>query len=138
MTPPAGDTGEADPALVAALAGDDLAAIRRAMLAARVLLPVVAIGEESVAVEMAVPRVIGSDGRHALPVFSSYDALRAWRADARPVPMPGEQAIAAAVGEGYDAVILDIAGPVTHVVELGSLGGTELGSLGGAELGSLG
>jgi len=32
--------------------------------------------------------------------------------------MPGEQAIAAALGEGYDAVILDVAGPITHVVEI--------------------
>ena len=67
---------------------------------------------------MAVPRLVGADGRHALPVFTSYDALRAWRADARPVPMPGEQAIAAAIAEGYDAVVLDVAGPIPHVIEL--------------------
>jgi hypothetical protein len=137
IEPPTGDAGEADPGLVAALAGGDVVAIRRALLVARVLMPVVALGEGSDAVEMAVPRLIGSDGRHALPIFSSYHTLRAWRADARPMPMPGDQAIAAAVGEGYDAVILDVAGPVSHVVELGSLGGGELGSLAGGELRSL-
>lgn len=112
------DVGDADPALVAALAGGDVAAIRRELLRARLLVPIVAMGEESSGAEMAVPRLIGADGRHALPVFSSYDALRAWRPDTRPVPMPGEQAVAAAMGEGYDAVILDVAGPVTHIVEL--------------------
>jgi hypothetical protein len=112
------DVGDADPALVAALAGGDAATIRRELLRARVLVPIVAMGEESTGAEMAVPRLIGADGRHALPVFTCYDSLRAWRADPRPVPMPGEQAIAAAMGEGYDAVIVDVAGPVTHVVEI--------------------
>jgi type III secretion system (T3SS) SseB-like protein len=112
------DVGDPDPALVAALASGDLPAIRRELLRARVLVPIVAMGEESTGAEMAVPRLVGVDGRDALPVFTSYDALRAWRADPRPVPMSGEQAIAAAMGEGYDAVVVDIAGPITHVVDL--------------------
>jgi type III secretion system (T3SS) SseB-like protein len=112
------DRGEADPALVAALASADVAAIRMALLAARVLVPIVALGEESTQAEMAVPRLVGADGRHALPVFSSYEALRAWRADARPVPMPGEQAVRAAVDEGYAAVVVDVAGPIPHTVEI--------------------
>jgi hypothetical protein len=119
----AGDTGAADPRLSAALDGDDLVAIREALLAARVLVPVVATAADREAPSsdgagMAVPRLVGADGRHALPVFSSYDALRAWRADARPVPMSGEQAVSGAIAEGYDAVILDVVGPVTHLVEL--------------------
>jgi hypothetical protein len=116
--PPSGDAGDADPALVAALSAGDLTAIRHAMLQARLLVPVVASGEESTAVDMAVPRLIGADGRHALPVFSSYDALRAWRTQARPVPMPGEQAMAAAVAEGYEAIILDVAGPISYLLEI--------------------
>ncbi|HEX3824388.1 MAG TPA: SseB family protein [Mycobacteriales bacterium] len=115
---PAQDTGKADPRLTAALASGDLVAIREALLIARVLVPVVALGDQSDAVEMAVPRLVGADRRHALPVFTSYDALRAWRPDARPVPMPGEQAIAGAVAEGYAAVVIDVAGPVTHTVEI--------------------
>jgi len=115
---PPEDRGEADPALAAALASDDLVAIRRALLVARLLVPIVAMDEDTDAAELAVPRLVGADGRHALPVFSSYDTLRLWRPDARPVPMPGERAIAGAVGEGYDAVILDVAGPIPHVVEL--------------------
>jgi hypothetical protein len=50
-------------------------------------------------------------------VFSSYDALRAWRPDARPVPMSGARVLAGAAQEGYDAVVLDVAGPVAVVVE---------------------
>jgi hypothetical protein len=116
--PPAEDTGGPDPELVAALQSADVPSIRRQLLRSRVLVPIVAMGEESTGAEMAVPRLIGTDGRHALPIFSSYDALRRWRPDTRPVPMPGEQAIAAAMGEGYDAVILDVAGPITHVIEI--------------------
>jgi hypothetical protein len=112
------DRGGADPGLMAALAGGDVGAIRAALLVARVLVPIVALGEESTEAEMAVPRLVGADGRHALPVFSSYDSLRAWRADARPVPMPGEQAVVAALGEGYAALVLDVAGPIPHTVEI--------------------
>lgn len=112
------DVGAADPQLLAAVAAADPAAIRSALLAARVLVPVVATGEDSRAAQLAVPRLIGADGRHALPVFSSYDALRSWRAQARPVPMSGAQALAAAVDDGYAAVVLDVAGPTPVTVEL--------------------
>jgi hypothetical protein len=115
------DTGQADPRLVAALAADDSAAVRTALLTVRLLVPVVATGEESSAAEMAVPGLIGADGRRALPVFSAVSALRAWRAEARPVPMPGARAVAAAQAEGYDALVLDVAGPVAHVVDTADL-----------------
>jgi hypothetical protein len=114
------DSGRADPDLAAALAAGDVPAIRAALLAARVLVPIVALGDESTAAEMAVPRLVGADGRHALPVFSSYETLRAWRSEARPVPMAGSQAVAAALAEGYAAVVLDVAGPLTHTVEIRS------------------
>jgi transporter family-2 protein len=120
---PGEDVGDADRELAAALASGDVAAIRKRLLVARVLVPITAMGEASTGAEMAVPRLIGQDGRHALPVFTSYDALRAWQSEARPVPMSGEQAIAAAIGEGYEAVILDVAGPVTHVVEIAAVSG---------------
>jgi hypothetical protein len=116
--PDPADLGEADPALAAALEAGDAATVRRLLLSTRVLVPIVATGAESAAAEMAVPRLVGADGRHALPVFTSYDALRAWRADSRPVPMPGEQAVSGAISEGYDAVVIDVAGPVSHVIEL--------------------
>jgi hypothetical protein len=120
MTEPdfSADTGQIDPRLAVALESGDELAIRRILLEVRVLVPVVAIGEESADVEMAVPQIVSADGAAALPVFSSYDALRAWRADARPVPMLGSQAVAAAIGEGYAAIVLDLAGPRSEVIEV--------------------
>jgi SseB protein N-terminal domain len=111
------DTGAIDPRLAAALDAEDDLAIRTMLLEVRLLVPVVAVGEESSGVDMAIPRIMNAAGEAALPVFSSYDALRAWRPDARPVPMIGAQAVSAAIGEGYSAVVLDLAGPRTHVVE---------------------
>lgn len=109
------DDGRADAALTAALRSDDVAAIGIALLRARLLLPVVALPSATGEAEMAVPALVAADGRRALPVFSSYDALRAWRPEARPVPMPGARVFAAVADEGYDGVVVDVAGsaPVT-------------------------
>jgi hypothetical protein len=115
------DTGAPDPRLVACLAADDAGTVRSALLSSRLLVPVVAMGEESTGAEMAVPGLIGADGRRALPVFSGVEALAAWRSDARPVPMAGAQAVVAAQDEGYAALVLDVAGPVMHVVETADL-----------------
>ena len=105
------DDGRIDPHYAAALAGGDAGAIRSALLQVRLLVPVVALpGTDGADAEMAVPALIAADGGRALPVFSSYDELRAWRADARPVPMPGARVILGAVAEGYDGVVVDIAG----------------------------
>ena len=109
------DAGQADPDLVTALAGESLPQVRICLLRARLLVPVVASPVTDGDAEMAVPLLVSSAGR-ALPVFSSYDALRGWRADARPVPMAGARVYAAALAEGYDGVVLDVAGPVTHTV----------------------
>lgn len=109
------DDGAADAGLMTALAGGDGQGIGIAMLRARLLLPVVAIRTDGEA-DMAVPALVDADGRRALPVFSSYDALRAWQPDGRPVPMPGARVLAAAVDEGYDGVVLDVAGPTAHTL----------------------
>jgi hypothetical protein len=123
VTPhPEEDRGDPDPRLAEALAAGDVAAIRSFLLPARLVVPVVPLGTESTGAEMAVPALIGSDGRRALPVFSGVESLRAWRTDARPVPMPGAKAVAAAADEGYDALVLDVAGPMTHVIEDADLG----------------
>lgn len=123
------DTGAPDPGLWAALGAVDgspaaTARVHTALLAARLLVPVVSVllarddatGADK-ATEMAAPALVGTDGRRALPAFTSYDALRAWRADARPVPMAGARALAGAAAESYDAVVIDVAGPVSFVVE---------------------
>jgi hypothetical protein len=110
------DRGEADPELAAALAAGDGTRIGLALLRARLLVPVVAVRTDGEA-DMAVPALVAADGRRALPVFSSVAGLLAWRPDGRPVPMPGARVLAAACAEGYDGVVLDVAGPVAHTVQ---------------------
>ena len=91
-----------DVAVVAALAG------------ARVFAPIVALVGE--AAEMALVTVTGGDGRRALPVFSSPDALARWRADARPVPVQARRAALSAVAEGCELLLVDPAGPASYLV----------------------
>lgn len=123
--PFAGDDGSRDPALEAALAGGSLADVVRAWAPSRVLVPVVAVlgeGDELVAVEgdksadMALATLTGSDGTRALPAFTAAAALAAWDPAARPVPVEAPRAAQAAVAEGCDAVVLDVAGPVSRVL----------------------
>jgi hypothetical protein len=95
--------------------------VRTALVSVRLITPLLAMGEESAAAEMTVPLLVGADGRLAMPVFSSVDSLRAWRPQARPVPVAGAEAVVAAVEAGNDGLVLDVAGPVTHVVETADL-----------------
>jgi len=127
LTRTAGDTGEADPAVNAVLlayaAGESTEhALLTAVAASRLLVPVVAVLAEANAdgtekqTEMALPTLVGNDGRTAVIAFTSTDTLRKWRADARPVPVPAPRLWAAALTEA-DAVVVDVAGPVPFVVE---------------------
>jgi hypothetical protein len=109
------DVGAADPRLVAALREGRDEDVAVALLAARLLVPVVALPAAGEA-EMAVPALVDASGRRALPVFSSTDALAAWQPDARPVPMPGARVLAAAADEGYEGVVLDVAGPAAYTL----------------------
>jgi hypothetical protein len=65
---------------------------------------------------MAMPTLIGLDGRRAIPVFTCMASMRAWQADARPVPVPANRVWQAATAEGC-AVMVDVAGPVPIAVE---------------------
>ena len=124
---PTGDTGDAESAVQAALAafadgtGSEHAALT-ALAAARLLVPVVAVlaeaGEDGAEkeTEMALPTLIGNDGRTAIIAFTGTESLRRWRADARPVPVPARSVWAAARAEA-DAAVIDVAGPVQLVVE---------------------
>jgi SseB protein N-terminal domain len=124
---PAGDAGEADPAvteILAAYAAGEATeqAALTAVAASRLLVPVVAVLAEANVdgsekeTEMALPTLIGRDGRAAVIAFTSSDTLRSWRKDARPVPVAAPRLWAAALTEA-DAVVVDIAGPVPLVVE---------------------
>lgn len=123
------DTGQADPRWTDAVARGDMQAAVGLLLEIRVLVPVVAMpGEQGHEAEMAVPALVNEAGRRALPVFTSVDALSQWRSDARPVPMPGAQVLAAAVEEGYDGLVVDVASdrPLTlDRTAIAALAGTE-------------
>ena len=67
--------------------------------------------------EMALPTLIGNDGRKAVIAFTSTDTVRRWRADARQVPIPASRLWPAVAAEQADAVVIDVAGPVPLVVE---------------------
>lgn len=116
------DLGDPDPILAGALASGDIAAALARLLLARLLLPVVAAGEPArdgsgeKSSETSVPLLVDATGGRALPAFTGTAALRRWRRDARPVPMPGARLIAGAVAQRYDAVVVDICGP--HPLQL--------------------
>ncbi len=120
------DTGAADPGLLAALAapGDD-EALMRAVEVSRFVVPIVAdlteaddTGDLTVEkqVDMAAVTLVSPDGQRALPVFSGTDALAAWDPTARPVPVTPARAGQAAVAEGCDVIVVDVAGPATRVL----------------------
>lgn len=99
----------------------------RALAPTRLLVPVVAVlGEveydemglaHDKSSDMATVLVTGADGRQALLAFTSTDALHRWNPQARPVPVPAAVAAQSAVQEDAAAVVIDIAGPVTLVIQ---------------------
>ena len=126
-----GDDGAAEPAVLAALTayaagqGSEYAALT-ALARSRLLVPVVALpaGEQAEAddqggeksTEMALPTMVAPDGSRAILAFTCLDALQRWRSDARPVPVPAASAWLAGTQEA-DAVVIDVAGPVTLAVD---------------------
>lgn len=123
----AGDEGASDPRLIAALAAyaaDPARApeVLAALAAVRVLVPVVALpgaadaAASGTATDMALVTLQGTDGRRALPVFSSLTTLAAWDPRARPVPVTSARAALAAAAQGAQVLVLDVAGPTSYVV----------------------
>jgi hypothetical protein len=131
------DSGEASAEVTAALQAYDADPDRRhdATLAvlqrARLLVPVVAVlgevehDERGLAhdktSDMATVLMTGRDGRSALLAFTSTASLHRWNPEARPVPVPVRTAAAAAVQDGAQAMLVDVAGPVLFVVETDDL-----------------
>jgi hypothetical protein len=139
------DRGDSDPEVAAALsafaAGQESEhAALMALSGARLLVPVVAalaeaadadgtgspgpgdaagagrrLRREKVS-EMALPTLVGSDGRRAVLAFTSLESLMAWRPDARPLPVPAHRIWQAGVQEA-SAVVIDVAGPVPLAVD---------------------
>jgi hypothetical protein len=128
-----GDDGSADPRVREALAGyaDGRLgehAVLRELADTRLLIPVVAVltEEEDVAPgeprrekssEMALPTLVGADGRRGVLGFTGLDSLKAWRPDARPVAVHARQACRAALDENAQALVVDVAGPVPFAVD---------------------
>jgi hypothetical protein len=127
------DDGSAAPEVGAALTAYDAdpEAGHQAALAvvqdARLLVPVVAVlGEveydehgraHDKTSDMAAVLMTGRDGRTALLSFTSTAAMQAWNPEARPVAVSTRQAAKAALQDGADALLVDIAGPVLFAVE---------------------
>lgn len=133
----AGDDGAADPELAALLAGHaagtaTLRDVVARLATTRVLVPVLAEFEIAETVEpveaggqrlhvdkeasSGVVALQSPDGRRALPVFTSVETMKAWRATARPVPVEAARAALSAVGEDWALLVVDPAGPVTVTV----------------------
>lgn len=97
-----------------------------ALTGSRLLVPVVAVLTEAETVggatrekesDMALPTLVGDDGRRAVLAFTSAGSLARWRPDARPVAVPARQACQAALDESAGALVVDVAGPVPYVIE---------------------
>jgi SseB protein N-terminal domain len=57
------------------------------------------------------------DGRRALLAFTGLDSLQGWQPGARPVPVTLDRAAQTARNEDLAALLIDIAGPHTLVIE---------------------
>lgn len=131
-----GDDGLARPetrrALAAAVAVPDPSGYLRAVAALcedRLLVPVVATATRTGTgtgaaglvsdkeAEMSVVMLQAADGRRALLVFTGLDALQAWQADARPVPVTLDRAAQTAGAEDVRALLVDFAGPHPLVID---------------------
>jgi type III secretion system (T3SS) SseB-like protein len=125
----ADDVGGADAELTAALAryaetGEENPVL--ALLSSiRLLVPVKAVAADVVegdhTADISAVLMRGRDGRLALLAFSGLDQLRRWDREARPVPLSGAAAAQAALAQGARALLVDLAGPVTFVVETAEL-----------------
>lgn len=93
----------------------------------RLLVPVVAIlgeveyDEHGLAhdktSDMATVLMQGRDGRLALLAFTSQEALQRWNPEGRPVPAAVQRVAAAALQDNASAIVIDVAGPTTFVLE---------------------
>lgn len=137
----AGDRGQADPAVRGLLAEAEqpgagahegaehhdpvpyLCAVA-ALCGARLLLPIVAEGDDSATApdpdreaSMSIPMLRNAAGQQAVLGFTGMDSLQAWQPGARPVPTTLDDVARTAVQAGAQAVVIDVAGPHPLVLE---------------------
>ena len=94
-----------------------LAEVVDSLAYARVLVPVVADGDQRIVGKHGVKQdhvastgvvaLQAPDGRMALPIFTDVEAMRAWNDSARPIPAEGPRAALAATAEGWSVLILN-------------------------------
>lgn len=119
----AGDDGHADPRWAAAYAdAADVEALLRSGV--RLLVPIVAVRDEvdpdtgaDKSSHMASVSLVQADGRRGLLAFTGLESLARWDPAARPVPVTSHQVAAAAIDEGADGVLVDLAGPVRFAID---------------------
>ncbi|NKX56111.1 SseB family protein [Arthrobacter mobilis] len=125
------DDGSADAGVTAARAAllngtGTEAAVVAALATARVFVPVVAqLGEEAAGAhgvaadkqaDMALVTLQAPDGRRAMPVFTTTQALASWHPQARPVAVYAPRAALSAVAEQAELLVLDPGAELTFVV----------------------
>lgn len=119
MTDFGSDDGSCPELLATALLSGSALAIAAAVRHSRLLVPVVTAPEGALELDeqdtcgvgdgMASVMFTANDGRRALLAFSSMAELRAWDANARPMPQLGQEIAATVLGADLDALIVDIA-----------------------------
>jgi hypothetical protein len=117
------DDGSADDAIrYAASANELLSALKKGRLLVAVMPAAAPVDDalsssgEDKSSDMSVVSMVAADGRRGLLVFSGIDALRRWDSSARPVPVASSDAARAAIDDGCEALVLDVAGPRSRVV----------------------
>lgn len=124
------DTGDADKTLRHALksfettaSAGDAQLVLTLLKEARLLVPVVAeldseleTGAEKDS-HMQSVEYVNSDGRRALLAFTGTDSLNAWNPAARPIPRAAHIVAQSVLESELDALILDLHGPSTCVIE---------------------
>ena len=118
-----GDDGRADPRWEAAYAdAAEVEALLRSGV--RLLVPIVAVLDEAdletgadKSSHMASVSLVQADGRRGLLAFTGLESLARWDPAARPVPVTSHQVAAAALDEGADGVLVDLAGPVRFAID---------------------
>ena len=118
----AGDNGETPAHVAAALlafrdGSGSFTELASALAESRALIPLVThagddfdaehpVMEDKVQ-ELAVVTLAGPNGEKVFPAFTSVEAMRAWNADARPIPIELRRVCLAAAGEGADRVVVN-------------------------------
>ncbi|MCQ1948060.1 MULTISPECIES: SseB family protein [unclassified Arthrobacter] len=125
------DNGQTDAGYAAALAkliagSGSEAEVVASLATARVFVPIIAVlGEEAESdhgltadkqADMALVTLNAPDGRKALPVFTSVDALEHWHPEARPVAVYANRAALSAVAEDAQLLVIDPGAEFTFVV----------------------